>query len=220
MKATIVQSLENVTLLGAGEVNHADLNEALSLAPRLVAADGGADAALAAGIVPDAVIGDFDSISEAAKAAIAPERLHRIAEQDSTDFDKCLAAISAPLVLGLGFLGARLDHQMAALSGVVRQPDVRCVLIGARDVAFLCPPRLVLALPVGARVSLFPMAPVRGESRGLTWPIKGLEFAPDGRIGTSNAACASKVVLEMDAAKMVVIVPRAHLRAVIAALAG
>jgi len=30
------------------------------------------------------------------------------------------------------------------------------------------------------------MAAVQGRSGGLRWPIDGLPFAPDGRIGTSN----------------------------------
>ena len=41
------------------------------------------------------MIGDFDSISDAAQRALPPAALHRIAEQDSTDFDKCLRNIDA-----------------------------------------------------------------------------------------------------------------------------
>jgi thiamine pyrophosphokinase len=39
---------------------------------------------------PEAVIGDFDSIRPAARTALPPDRLHPIAEQDTTDFDKAL----------------------------------------------------------------------------------------------------------------------------------
>ena len=41
---------------------------------------------------------------DAARAAIPAERLHRIAEQDSTDFEKCLRNIRAPLVVGIALL--------------------------------------------------------------------------------------------------------------------
>ncbi|NCU21110.1 thiamine pyrophosphokinase, partial [Candidatus Falkowbacteria bacterium] len=90
MSRYIIKSNKGVTLIGGARVGASDLAQALALAPCLVAADGGADRALALGHMPEAVIGDFDSISPAARAAIAPERLHPIAEQDSTDFGKCL----------------------------------------------------------------------------------------------------------------------------------
>ena len=41
---------------------------------------------------------------------LAPGVLRPITEQDSTDFEKCLRRISAPEILGFGFLGARVDH--------------------------------------------------------------------------------------------------------------
>lgn len=220
MTAPILQFRKNITLLGGGAVAKDDLLMALRLAPVLVAADGGADAALAFRRMPEAVIGDFDSISAAGQAAIPADRQHRIPDQETTDFDKCLAALRAPLILGLGFLGARLDHELAALAGLLRAPATRCILIGAADIAFLVPPRLSLRLEVGMRLSLFPFGPVRGESRGLEWPIDGLELVPGGRIGTSNRVTARQVVLKTDAPRMVAIMPRAALAAVTAALAG
>ena len=81
---------------------------------------GGRARALAAGIVPQAVIGDLDSISEAGRAAIPPGRLHRVAEQETTDFEKALRHIAAPFVLGVGFAGTRIDHLLAALTTLVR----------------------------------------------------------------------------------------------------
>ena len=100
---TRLASRQPVTLIGGAPVPRADLDAALALAPVLAAADGGADAALANGLVPQAVWGDFDSISPQARAAIPTENLHRIAEQDSTDFEKCLSRIDAPLVIAVGF---------------------------------------------------------------------------------------------------------------------
>ncbi|MBK5933875.1 thiamine pyrophosphokinase [Rhodovulum imhoffii] len=213
-----MQSRRNITILGGGAVAPGDLSEALRLAPELVAADGGADTALAQGLIPRKVIGDFDSISEATRAAIPPDRLCPIAEQDSTDFEKCLRSVSAPLILGLGVLGARLDHQMAALNALARFPAKRIVLLGERDICFLCPPRLGLDLPEGTRLSLFPLAPASGNSTGLRWPIDGLVFAPDGRVGTSNITVAPRVEMVVTAAAMLVILPRAALAAAVAGL--
>jgi len=213
----IVQDLGPITLVGGGAATAAQLRAALVLAPEVVAADGGAGFALAHGAMPRAVIGDFDSISDAVRGAVPKARMHHIPEQDSTDFEKCLARIAAPLILGVGFTGARMDHQMAVCNALVRAPHQICVLLGSDDVIFLCPPSIRLDLPEGARVSLFPMGAVEGTSAGLKWPISGLNFAPDRQIGTSNAALG-EVCLSMTAPKMLVMVPPEHLGAVVAAL--
>jgi thiamine pyrophosphokinase len=217
MNRRIVESSDGVTLVGGAPVTARALRAALRLAPCLVAADGGADRALRAGLLPQAVIGDFDSIGAAALAAMPPDRLHRIAEQETTDFDKALRSIAAPFVLALGFAGARIDHGLAVFNALARHPDRRCIVVGPQDAAFLCPPAITLRLRVGDRLSLFPMGPVSGESSGLRWPAGGIRFAPDGMIGTSNMVSLPQVHLAFDAPRMLVILPRARLRAVLSA---
>lgn len=205
----ILQSRQPVTLIGGGPLGPDDLAQALALAPTVAAADGGADQALARGLTPAAVWGDFDSLSEAARAAIPAENLHRIAEQDSTDFEKCLSRIDAPLVIGLGFSGARQDHFLAALSTLARRLGPPCILLAGDDAIALAPSEIALDLPPGTRVSLFPMGPARGRSQGLEWPIDGLDLAPDGRVGTSNRATGPlRLAIE---GPMLLILPRAHL---------
>ena len=115
MKRPFVHSLAPITLIGGGEVRDGDLELALNLAPTCVAADGGANVAVAKGITLEAVIGDFDSVSPETLSVIPKACQHHIAEQNSTDFDKCLRNISAPVVIAVGFTGARIDHQMSAL---------------------------------------------------------------------------------------------------------
>ncbi len=218
MSRRIVQSLCAVTLVGAGEVSPASVTDSLTIAPCLVAADGGADRLLAMGLLPEAVIGDLDSISPAARAALPADRLHLIPQQDTTDFDKCLRSIAAPFILATGFTGARLDHALAAFHTLTRHPDQCCLIIGPQDVCFLAPRRLQLDLPPGTRLSLFPMGSVRGTSRGLRWPIDGLAFAPDALIGTSNQTTEQQVSLRFSARRMLVILPSVQIRAAIAAL--
>lgn len=216
MNQVIVESLQGVTLAGGGPFGKAALTRALRFAPRIVAADGGADRLLRLGVEPEAVIGDFDSISAEARLRLAG-RLFPIAEQETTDFDKALRSITAPFVLGLGFAGARLDHGLAVLNALVRQPDRCCVVLSPQDAVFLAPLELSLTLPVGSRISLFPMGQVTGESDGLRWPLQGLPFAPDGIIGTSNEVSLPQVHLRFSARKMLVILP---VRSLAAALSG
>jgi thiamine pyrophosphokinase len=218
MKLPIVQSTQGVTLAGGGPFPARDLELALKRAPLAVAADGGADRLLQFGVTPEAVIGDMDSISETARRAIPVARQHLVEEQVTTDFDKALRLIEAPLVLALGFAGARMDHGLAALATLIARAERRCLLIGPKDFAFAAPPRLELELVPGDALSLFPMSHVTGRSEGLEWPIADIAFAPDGMIGTSNRVVARRVVLEFDRRGMLVILPRRRLDAAIRAL--
>ncbi|MDD9745672.1 MULTISPECIES: thiamine diphosphokinase [Marinovum] len=221
MNHPIITAEAPILLVGGGEFRHADLTLAQTWAGRAVAADSGALVLLRHGVTPEAVIGDFDSLPAETRAALSPDTLHHIAEQDSTDFDKCLRNIEAPLILGLGFLGARVDHQLSVFNRLAARADRPCILIGREDVVFHAPPRLALDLAAGTRVSLFPLRPVTGQSTGLRWPIHGIDFTPGGRVGTSNEALATEVTLEMDGPGMLVILPRdcldAAVRAVLAA---
>lgn len=219
MNEAIVDESRPVTLIGCGTVKETVLRRAIVQAPAVVAADGAAQVALDHGIMPDAVIGDFDSIPEAARARIPPARLHRITEQDSTDFEKCLRNICAPLVIGVGFGGGRVDHQLAAFHGLMRHADRPCLLLGERDLVFLMPPALCLSLPQGSRFSLFPLGEVRARSLGLRWPLDDIGFAPGLRIGTSNAV-SGPVEIEVSAPAMLAILPARALEAVIAGLTG
>ncbi|MFN6924983.1 MAG: thiamine diphosphokinase [Tabrizicola sp.] len=218
MKPPIVQTDRGITLAGGGPFGRRDLAMCLSRAPVPVAADSGADRLLQLGVMPEAVIGDFDSLSDAARSRIPRERQHVVPEQVTTDFDKALRSVSAPLVLALGFAGARLDHGLAAMSTLIARIERTCILIGPKDFVFAAPARLELDMAPGEPLSLFPMAKVTGVSAGLEWPIHGIDFAPDGMIGTSNRVVAQRVVLEFDAPGMLVILPRRRLDAAIRAL--
>lgn len=218
MSAPIVQTSRAVTLVGGGPAGSGDLEFALANAPVLVAADSGAIMALDAGYLPAAVIGDLDSLGTEARARLPVERVHRITEQESTDFDKALRNIAAPVVVGVGFTGGRLDHQLAALSTLVRFSTRPCVLLGGEEVVFHAPRSLQLDLSGGERVSLFPMRAITGRSTGLQWPINGLALAPDGMIGTSNKATGA-VTLDLDGDGMLVMLPRSELAVAMRAIA-
>ncbi|MEO1536917.1 MAG: thiamine diphosphokinase [Pseudomonadota bacterium] len=214
-----VQSSRGVTLVGGGAPQAEDVRLLMSHAPDLVAADGGANACLRFGLPPLTVIGDFDSLTAETREALPQTRFIHIAEQDSTDFQKCLANIRAPFVLATGFIARRVDHTLAALSALARHNAYPVILLGEKDIAFSAPPSLVLPLDAGTRVSLFPVSRVQGRSTGLKWPIDGLTLSPDGRIGTSNEA-TGPITLDFDQNGCLVILPRAALVVTLAALTG
>ncbi|MEZ5752295.1 MAG: thiamine diphosphokinase [Paracoccaceae bacterium] len=213
-----IASRFGITLIGAAPIAPGVLSRALDIAPMLVAADGGADNALRHGVTPDAVIGDFDSLSDVARATLPPDRLHHLPGQDDTDFDKVLSLCDAPFFMAVGFTGARLDHTLAGMSTLVRHPHKRVILDTGDDLCMVLPARLTLDLPAGTRVSLFPLGPVGATSQGLTWPLDGLSFDPCGRIGTSNRVDQTPVILSAEGPAMLLILPPEARAALLSAL--
>ncbi len=196
-----------VTILGAGDVEHETIAIAQRAAPFLVCADGGANLALRLGLEPDLIIGDLDSISPDAVQHFGQDRLVQIDEQETTDFDKCVRSLVAPFFVAVGVSAPRIDHAMASLNVLMRHGDRKIMLLTDADVCFPAPPRLSLSLPVGSRMSLFPLSETTGVSRGLKWPIDGLNLSPTGLIATSNETDGSHVLLEFAAPGMVIIMP-------------
>ncbi|MBM2574820.1 thiamine diphosphokinase [Jannaschia sp. Os4] len=204
-----------VTLLGAGPSDPKVLSIALTRAPRLVAVDGGADVARARRLRPERVVGDLDSISAAARAAFA-DRMEHVAEQDTTDLQKALRTTGARVLLGVGFLGGRFDHALAALSALAGEARP-VVLLSAEDCVCLAPPALSLEVPPGTRVSLWPLGPAAGTSEGLRWPLDGLTLRPEGPVGTSNAA-TGPVRLRLEGGPVALLLPLEALDALLAGL--
>lgn len=212
-----VQRDSGVTLVGGGEVSAEDIETALKFAPSLVAADGGANRALALGFRPEATIGDFDSLTEASRGALAQDSLVHDADQDTTDFQKCLMRISAPHLIAVGFDGGRLDHTLAVCAVLAQRPGPPTVVLGRNDLFFAAGEAFRANLEPGTRVSLFPLGATRGTSRGLKWPIDDLVLDPHGRLGTSNEATGD-VELTFERAGTLIILPRHALAAVVTAL--
>ncbi|RFP88285.1 thiamine diphosphokinase [Rhodobacteraceae bacterium 63075] len=217
MISTIVHSMEPVFLVGGGKHRAAALKRGAAVTRRFVAADSGADWLVGAGVFPEHVIGDLDSVRPETLVALGEDRTTRVEEQDSTDFEKCLARIAAPLVLGAGFIGGRADHELAAYHGLARFAHRPTVLIGPDDAICLAPPRLEIDLSLGSRFSLFPLARLRARSRGLRWDVDEVRFAPGEQIGTSNLV-TGPVRLEADSPRLLVIVPVAALEMLCTAL--
>ncbi len=212
-----------VTLVGAGALERAMVEAALRLAPVLIAADGGADRLVEMRLQPRAVIGDMDSIADPERWRAGPASFVHLAEQETTDFEKCLYATEAPLYLAAGFTGRRIDHTLAVFHTMLRYPGKRIVLVGEHEVSALAPPGATLRLSVtpGARVSIYPLLPVTAtRSRGLVWPIDGLALAPGTRIATSNEASQPVVELAFDGPGALVMLEREALGALVGAVGG
>ncbi len=203
----IVSENEPITIVGGAHFSQELLLESLERAPVVYAADGGANLCMQYGCQPKQVIGDLDSLSPSWRSELDPSRVIHVAEQDTTDLEKLLIRVDAPFMLAIGFMGGRIDHQMAVQTVLTAYAYRKIICVGDVDVMFVSPPEIDLPLDAGTRVSLYPMAPVQVRSTGLYWSTDGLSFAPDGQIGTSNQA-TGHVTLLPSVPRMLVVLPK------------
>ncbi len=155
----------------------------------LVGADGGADRIVAAGLRPEAIIGDFDSLRNP-DAWLGRTRLIRVPEQDTTDFEKALYCTTAPVTVALGMTGRRFDHTLAALDAVTKYGHERIIiLVDEEDLAMAVRGTFSFEVEPHERVSVHPLTALRFKrSVGLKYPLDGVRLAPGERTGTSNEA--------------------------------
>ena len=184
----------------------------------IIAADGGVNFLTEKNISPELVIGDLDSVSQHKIHNIEPEKIIRISDQDSTDLEKVLFNTQSPLTIGIGFLGAQIDHELAALSALVKFSHKKIIFIGEHDIVFLVPPSFSLRSFDGMRVSLYPLDEVKVHSDGLQWATDGLTMKPTGQLGTSNKAIGNNIHLAPDKPKLLLILPKTVLSEVISQL--
>ncbi len=156
----------------------------------VVAADGGAAHARAAGVTPHVVVGDLDSLEPDLRVELEKAGARFVshpAAKDETDLELALLyAVERGVqeILILGALGGRLDQMLAnllllalpALAGA----DVRIVEGG--QTAFLIRDQAVVTGRPGDTVSLIPLGgdAVGVTTDGLQWPLddEALRFGP------------------------------------------
>jgi thiamine pyrophosphokinase len=183
-----------MAIVGGGAVDPDLLRELGERGVALVGADGGADAIGAAGLVPELIIGDLDSVEDRAGWEQRTRVIH-IPEQVTTDFQKALYCTSAPVTLALGMTGKRLDHTLAALSAVLQfAPSRRLLLVDEVDVALAVVGPFAFTATAKERVSIHPLLPIAfTRSSGLYYPLDGLTLEPGGLLGTSNEGIGGPV---------------------------
>lgn len=178
------------------------LLETLRTAARIVCCDGAASALLRAGLEPDLVVGDLDSLDPALKKRFGKRLVHE-SEQETNDLSKAFRACMARgwktiVILGAG--GRREDHLLgnasllplfaAAGADVRMETDYGTFLPVLKSASF--------RRPAGTKVSIFsfhPEMPV--TATGLVYPLDKLRL-PFWWCGTLNETNAPEFSLAFD----------------------
>jgi len=162
----------------------------------IIAADGGARHLLAAGFVPDLIVGDMDSLSPEERIDFERRGI-RIetfpAAKDETDTQLALRrALEMPCreIRIYGALGGRLDHSLANISLLVltEERGVPAKLLDGNCEAFVVTSCREIEGEKGQTVSVFPLSSqVTGiDLEGFDFPLRGAVMAPGNPYGVSN----------------------------------
>jgi thiamine pyrophosphokinase len=177
----------------------------------IVAADGGADALLDAGIVPDAVVGDLDSVSENARQKIPSEHFFFVPNQNTNDLEKALSFLSARGCTACtlaGFTGGREDFSAGNLLALFAFADnMQLCLAGSGWKIFPLMRTRSFVCEKGKRVSLIVLQTCQKVSlKGLKFPLKNTRL-PFGTTRTlSNETTGKRFTVSLKSGKMLVYV--------------
>jgi len=157
----------------------------------ILAADGGANKCLKAGIKPNIVVGDLDSITPKNKALLKG-RLKQIARQDNSDFEKALDYLKTikPKQVDIALSwGGRLDFGLSnflTASNYLKYFDIRFLF--PKAVVYLLSSSAKIKAAKGARVSLIPLEEIQNiRTKNLVYSLEN-EKLPLGQRGLSNIA--------------------------------
>lgn len=203
-------ALRRVLVAASGEPPELELvRELARTADLVVAVDGGLALLLRAGVVPQLLIGDLDSLDGVAVPPGVEVRRHP-REKDATDLELTLdqvAALAPEEIRLVGALGGRVDHLLATCGLLVRH-RVPIVVHHRGEVLYAVSGPLTLsgAAP-GDRVSLIPLTDrVEGiHTQGLRYPLAGEPLHRTGTRGVSNQVVSLPCQVEFSSGRLLVV---------------
>lgn len=140
--------------------------------------------------LPDAVVGDLDSVQPMIKARLAG-RIHHFTDQDTNDLTKTMTFVSRELkrqaVTLLGAAGGREDHLLGNLALLPSYSELIDDLVMLTDAGYF---RLIqtpstIEVDVGQQVSVFSFFGAPITLRGVHWTLNNQRL-PALWVGTLN----------------------------------
>ena len=144
-------------------------------APYVVCCDGAADRYIATGHIPDAIVGDGDSISAENREKYA-HLLHIIAEQETNDQTKAVRFLmeqGKQRIAIVGATGLREDHTIGNISLLVEYARMGCDVCSFTDYGIFipCNGTTIHKCHKGQQVSIFSITAKDLSAEGLRYPI-------------------------------------------------
>ena len=166
----------DAVIIAGGEYPTAALPlEIIKNTPYVVCCDGAADAFIATGAIPNAIVGDGDSISAENRAKYS-HLLHIISEQESNDQTKairfCMEQGKRRIAI-VGATGKREDHTIGNISLLIEYARAGMEVYSFTDYGTFIPCNGTTTLPCrkGQQVSIFSITAKELSAEGLLYPI-------------------------------------------------
>ncbi len=178
-----------------------------------VCADGGANFVISAGLMPDVIVGDMDSILPEIKQQVEAKRLVKIQEQNTNDADKALRYClehHLQTIHMLGVAGGRNDQFLANLELLYKYaPQLKIILWTDRERIEIIETEWEGTLAMGTTLSLLPLfGAVNGiTTSGLVYPLhdQTLEAGKEPS-GVSNQTNSPQVRITIKQGKLLLII--------------
>lgn len=196
-------------VLGGDAPGQALLKSCADAAQMTIAADRGLAAFDAAGILPDLLVGDMDSVPQEALSRYAGETRRLNCIKDNTDGEDALdLAIErgAKEITFLGALGGRLDHALANVMLLVRakQRGVQAQIL-SESVRIICVDGCAhLTGAKGDTVSLLPLGRAEGVTLcGFFYPLDKHTLTSDNSLGISNVVSSDEAQVSLESGDLI-----------------
>jgi len=196
-------------VLGGDAPGQVLLKSCADAAQLTIAADRGLAAFDAAGILPDLLVGDMDSVPQEALSRYAGETRRLNCIKDNTDGEDALdLAIErgAKEITFLGALGGRLDHALANVMLLVRakQRGVQAQIL-SESVRIICVDGCAnLTGAKGDTVSLLPLGRAEGVTlSGFFYPLDKHTLTSDNSLGISNVVSSDEAQVSLESGDLI-----------------
>ncbi len=184
----------------------------------LIACDKGLNYVYGAGLVPDVILGDFDSVDVEVLdyyKAMGKELFTYPVRKDSTDTElgiiMALEKGAEDIVL-LGCSGTRLDHTLANIQIMLPllKKGIRARLIDEHNIVELVDSQLLIENKKGSYISLLPLTQkVEGiTSEGLDYPLDNMDIDMGTSLTVSNVVVADKASVTVKKGVIISIIAR------------
>ena len=196
------------------------VNEAITTADYIIAADSGARTAFSYGLTPAVIVGDFDSLhmSEQEIRNRGSEFMRAPVEKDETDTELALqiglerGATRITLLGALG--GARFEHTIANVLLLTGFPDTPIHIVDGPSICWLLhgPSSTAISGQPDDLLSLFPLA---GNATGVTttnlyYPLHNDTLAFGKPRGVSNKLTSTEATVSLESGMLLVIYTNAE----------
>ena len=181
--------------------NLSDLSQAKSIITNgdcLIAADGGVKHVLKLGLVPQVVIGDFDSISTSLQKKLKKLKIEWIQyprKKDKTDFELAIDLVldrKYSQIIIFGILGDRIDHFLANIFLLTKiQTEnklIKIKIVEGKKEIYILNKEIIINGQIGDELSIIPVSEkLEGVvTDGLEYQLKNKSLSFGSTKGISN----------------------------------